>query len=368
MNTQGTNTTRAQASKPTHTGLWIGVGLLLGLLCGLLFGEYCAALQLMGQAYVGLLQMTVLPYLILSLVAKTGRLDMQQARKLGLAALVVLLLLWLIGIVLIVFVSTILPPAEGASFYSPAQDVADATGQEVLSRFIPANVFYALSEENVPAIVVFCLFFGGALIMVPGKEPLLDFLDLCATAIGRINLFLVRLAPIGLFALTAAAAGTLRLEELARLQAYLIMFALACLVAAFGILPLLLSSLTDIRYRAIAACRSGAVAHCDRDRQTVCGVTPDHRQVRTTASGRRRVAIRDRRVDCQRHGALGLSVSPSRQDPGVRVHLIRRVVRGTRVDPRADHGHGGHGRRSPVSPARSSQCRTCWTSINCLRT
>ena len=249
MNTQGANTTSAQASKPTHTGLWIGVGLLLGLLCGMLFGEYCAALQLIGQAYVGLLQMTVLPYLILSLVAKTGRLDMQQARKLGLAALVVLLLLWLIGIALIVFVSTILPPAKGASFYSAAQDLADTTGPEVLSRFIPTNVFHALSEEYVPAIVVFCLFFGGALILVPGKEPLLDFLDLCTTAIGRVNVFLVRLAPVGLFALTAAAAGTLRLEELTRLQAYLIMFALACVMAAFGVLPLLVSSLTDIRYR-----------------------------------------------------------------------------------------------------------------------
>jgi ABC-type amino acid transport substrate-binding protein len=101
----------------------------------------------------------------------------------------------------------------------------------------------------VPAVVVFCLFFGAALIMVPGKEPLLDFLDLCSAGIGRINTFLVRLAPIGLFMLTAAAAGTLRVEELARLQAYLIIFVLACAIAALVILPLLVSGLTEIRYR-----------------------------------------------------------------------------------------------------------------------
>lgn len=85
--------------------------------------------------------------------------------------------------------------------------------------------------------------------LLPGKEPLLEFLDVCSAGVGRINVFLVRLAPIGLFTLTAAAAGTLRIDELSRLQAYLVMFTLACAVAAFGILPLLVSSLTGIRYR-----------------------------------------------------------------------------------------------------------------------
>jgi ABC-type amino acid transport substrate-binding protein len=58
----------------------------------------------------------------------------------------------------------------------------------------------------------------------------------------------VRLAPIGLFSLTAAAAGTLRIDELVRLKAYLIVLSLACLIAAFGILPLVVSWFTEIRY------------------------------------------------------------------------------------------------------------------------
>ncbi len=234
---------------PKRTGTWIGVGLLLGILCGVLFGEYCAALQIVGQAYVGLLQMTVLPYLTISLIAKTGRLDLHQARKMGLAALVVLLVFWVIGIALVVAVSAILPPIEGASFFSPAELSVDSDQAGMLSRFIPINVYRSLSEEYVPAVVVFCLCFGAALIMTPGKEPLLDLLDLGAAGIGRINVFLVRLAPIGLFMLMAAAAGTLRVDQFERLQAYLILFALACTIAAMVILPLLVSGLSDISYR-----------------------------------------------------------------------------------------------------------------------
>jgi Na+/H+-dicarboxylate symporter/ABC-type amino acid transport substrate-binding protein len=187
--------------------------------------------------------------MVLSLIAKLGRLDAQRARRMGWTALIVLLLLWLIGIVLIVFVTAILPPIQGASFFSPTPEQVAVGEPDLLSNFVPTNVFRSLSDGLVPAVVVFCLFFGSALILVPGKEPLLDFLDLCSEGIGRINLFLIRLAPIGLFMLTAAASGTLRIDELSRLQGYLIIFTLACLLATFGVLPLLISSLTTIRYR-----------------------------------------------------------------------------------------------------------------------
>ncbi len=236
-------------SSPNYLGSWITLGLLLGILCGVLFGEYCAKLEIIGQAYVRLLQMTVLPYLVFSLIGKMGRLDIQKARKLGAIALVVMFCLGTIGVLLIVAVSTILPPVQGASFYSPTLKRLGAEQNDLLAQFIPMNIFHSLSSEYVPAVVLFCLFFGSALMLVRGREQLLDFLDICSDAIGRVNLFLVRLAPIGLFALSAAASGKLRIDEISRLQAYLIMFTLACVIAAFGVLPLLVCSFTRIRYR-----------------------------------------------------------------------------------------------------------------------
>lgn len=238
-----------RTQKKSRIGLWIAIGLILGLVCGILFGDYCGALQVIGTAYVGLLQMTVLPYLVLSLISKMGRLNASEARQLGLTAVIVLMAFWVIAILLIIVVSLTLPPIEGASFFSPDHENVSIDGQDFISTFIPANVFRSLSREYVPAVVVFCLFFGSALMMTPNKEPLLDFLDLCSAGISRVNFFLVRLAPIGLFALTAAAAGTMYVDELSRLQAYLFMFTIACLIATFGALPLLLTGLTHVRYR-----------------------------------------------------------------------------------------------------------------------
>lgn len=237
----------------SRVGLWICVGLVLGILCGITFGEYCAPLQVPGDIYVGLLQMTVLPYLVLSLIAKSGRLDSRQARQIGVIAVSFLALFWLVGIVMVTVASTSLPSIESASFFNSSSTLTRGEDVDLMTRFIPTNVFYSLSREYVPAVVLFCLFFGFALMAMPGKEPLLDLLDLCASAISRINLFLVRLAPFGLFMFAAAAAGTLRLDELARLQAYLVVVIVASVIVCFVILPMLVWALTDISYRRLMA-------------------------------------------------------------------------------------------------------------------
>ena len=50
-------------------------GVVLGFGCGLFFGEYCRFLGPVGDAYVKLLQMTVLPYITVSLILGFGSLE-----------------------------------------------------------------------------------------------------------------------------------------------------------------------------------------------------------------------------------------------------------------------------------------------------
>jgi len=51
------HSTGTEQPKRSRTGAWIAAGLLLGILVGVSFGEYCQALGVVGNAYVGLLQM-----------------------------------------------------------------------------------------------------------------------------------------------------------------------------------------------------------------------------------------------------------------------------------------------------------------------
>ena len=59
-------------------------GLLLGVATGLFVGEPAGVLEVAGDAFIRLLQMIVLPYIVVSLIAGLGRLDLVDAKRLGL--------------------------------------------------------------------------------------------------------------------------------------------------------------------------------------------------------------------------------------------------------------------------------------------
>lgn len=67
-------------------------GVLAGMATGLLFGEQVTFLSLAGDIFVGLLQMTVLPYITLALISNIGRLSSKEGRRFGFYAGTFLLL------------------------------------------------------------------------------------------------------------------------------------------------------------------------------------------------------------------------------------------------------------------------------------
>jgi len=73
----------------------------------------------------------------------------------------------------------------------------------------------------VPAAVVFSILLGVALIGVPNKERLLNGLQVLRDALMRAASAVGMTAPLGIFAISAAAAGALRVDELTRLQVFL---------------------------------------------------------------------------------------------------------------------------------------------------
>ena len=74
------------------------VGLTLGILTGLFFGEKASALKWAADGFVKLLQMMVLPYVTVSIIASLGSLQRSELRTLGLRAATVIGGLWLLAL------------------------------------------------------------------------------------------------------------------------------------------------------------------------------------------------------------------------------------------------------------------------------
>lgn len=221
-----------------------------GILFGILVGEPAEKLELIGNAYISLLQMAVLPYFIVALIYGLGRLSYDEARILGINAVGILAVLWTLCLIVVTAMTFAFPELKAASFFS-TNLIEPHEPIDFLSLYLPSNPFHSLSNAVIPAVVVFGMAVGIALIGVREKQHLLQILSTLSDTLTRITQFVVKLTPIGVFALAASAAGTMTLDELARLQVYLVTYAVGALLMTFVLVPMLISALTPFSYRQI---------------------------------------------------------------------------------------------------------------------
>ncbi|CAB1057798.1 Proton/glutamate symporter [Olavius sp. associated proteobacterium Delta 1] len=234
------------------------IGMFLGIVCGILFGEEVAFLQVAGNAFIKLLQMTILPYILVSLISGIGGLTYGQAKELAKKGGLLLLLFWVIAFAMILLVPLSFPAWESSAFFSTSL-VETPPKVDFLSLYIPSNPFYSMANNVVPAVVMFSILLGVALMGIQDKEVIIKGLTTVAQALVKITGLIVKLTPFGVFAISAAAAGTMTVDYIGRLQVYLISFNLAVLLLTFGILPLLLIPVTPFKYRDIVGMSKDAL-------------------------------------------------------------------------------------------------------------
>src|SRR6185503_7008219 len=198
--------------------------------------------------FVKLLQMMVLPYITVSIVASLGSLQPAELRTLGVRAAAVIGGLWLLALAFAFLIPLTFPSVQNASFFSTSL-VEPRPAFNFIDLYIPSNPFNSLANNVVPAVVLFSVILGIAVVGVVRRERLLDVLLVARDAISAATRFVTRLTPYGLFAIAANAAGTLGLEQLGRLQIYLVAYVAIALLVSLWVLSGLVAALTPIRLR-----------------------------------------------------------------------------------------------------------------------
>ena len=194
--------------------------------------------------------MPVLPYITLSLITGLGQLNYQQVKMLALKAGSLLVLSWGLALAAMFVMPLTFPVWQSASFFSTSL-VTKPEEVNFLTLFIPSNPFYSFANNLVPAVVLFSAAVGLALIGIAQKQELLASLTVLNRAVTRVTNFVSKLTPIGVFAVVASAAGTMRLEDLSKLQVYLWTYMAIALVLTLWVLPALIMSCTTLTYRQI---------------------------------------------------------------------------------------------------------------------
>jgi Na+/H+-dicarboxylate symporter len=226
----------------------IMIAMGLGIVVGVFFGDYCEFLEIFGDAFIKLLQMTILPYITISMILGIGGLTPGQAKLLAKKAGLLLLLFWGLSFAMVLLLPLSFPYWESGAFFSSAV-VEMPKKVDFLNLYIPSNPFYSLANNIVPAVVLFSILMGIALMSMQNKDALLQALGTASRALIRMTNLIVNLTPYGVFAITASAAGTMTIEEFGRLQVYLVSFNVGAIFLTFWVLPMLLAPVTPFKYR-----------------------------------------------------------------------------------------------------------------------
>ncbi|MBW8180995.1 L-cystine transporter [Staphylococcus aureus] len=255
----------------------LGIGIVFGVLLHLVYGTHSNVItstsdwfNIVGQGYVALLQMIVMPLIFISIVAAFTKIQIgEKFAKIG--SLIFIFLIGTVTIAAIVGVvyalvfgldaSTInlgnAEQARGSEIAKQAKDLTAHTLPQQILELLPKNPFLDFTGQRATstiAVVIFASFIGFAYLRVARKQPdhgelLKRAIDAIYSLVMAIVTFVLRLTPYGVLAIMANTLSTSDFGAIWTLGKFLIA-SYAALIKMYIIHLIILSLLgiSPIRY------------------------------------------------------------------------------------------------------------------------
>lgn len=221
---------------PKRVFIALGLGILLGLILHISYGagskiinETTSWIDIVGQGYISLLKMIVIPLVFVSIVVAFTKIDIgEKFAKMG-----SLILMFLIGTVAIAAIVGIvfallfgldassidLGQAENArssEITNQAKEMTATTLPAQILELLPSNPFLDFTGARATstiAVVIFAAFIGFAFLRVLRKEPekghiLKRGIDAVYSLVMAIVTFVLRLTPYGILAIMITTIAT----------------------------------------------------------------------------------------------------------------------------------------------------------------
>lgn len=223
------------------------IAIVLGVAVGLLLGEKTSHIKVVGDIFIRLLKMIIIPLILASMVA--GIVSLGDVRKLGRIGLrtfiyytATTLLAVLVGLIL---VNVIRPGARVKMGLEKEAELAQRETPSVVSivkDIVPENVLAAMAQDKVLSIIFFSIILGVAISSIGEKGRGLALLfEAFSGVMMKITGWIMRLAPFGVFALMAYTIGSMGLSVIKPLILYMATVIVGLGIHAIVTLPALLS-------------------------------------------------------------------------------------------------------------------------------
>jgi proton glutamate symport protein len=200
------------------------VAMVIGAAVGWLVGPEAKILgffDFLGTAFINLLKMVVVPLISASII--TGVASVGSGRdlgRLGIRTLAFYVFTTLLSVIIALALVDIIKPgivngvparellaleASSDIVNSSVQQKASVTVTDTLLSIIPTNIIQAAGTNNLLGVMFFSVLFGFFLarIELPYRQTVLDLAQGIFRIMMRMTIFIMSLAPLGIFGLTA---------------------------------------------------------------------------------------------------------------------------------------------------------------------
>ena len=191
------------------------IAIILALVFGTLLPEGVKYISWMGTLFIRALKMIVVPLVLCSLISGiTNSGSGGSLGRLGLKTIAYYLstslLAILTGLIMVNFIKPGIGLANSLSSLPALPEIPDKSFTETLLEIIPENLFQALTlNEAMLSVIFFALLAGIFITKLQGEHrtQLTGFFNAFFELMMKITLFIIRLAPLGIFGLVAVIAA-----------------------------------------------------------------------------------------------------------------------------------------------------------------
>jgi len=195
--------------------LWaILAGALGGVLCGWWFGERMLAVAWLGDLFLDLLKMVIVPLIVAAVISGIGSLgDVRKLGRLGGLTVLYYFTTTAMAVLLGLLLVNLMQPGGGidtlgSTLPDEIRGQSPAGFAEIVATLITPNLIQAAADNDLLPIIVFCLLFGAALTTIGETgQPVLRFFDGLNDAMMKLVMWIMVIAPVGIFALIAGKFG-----------------------------------------------------------------------------------------------------------------------------------------------------------------
>ncbi len=201
--------------------LWkrIIAALILGAIVGSIWGEGAASIKWIGDIFIRLIRMIVVPLVFVTLVS--GIVAMGDPKKLGSIGIKTMGLYigtTALAIIIGLALATVIQPGAGIDMMgATAETLAPVMPLgERLMGIVPQNPVAALANGDILAVIFFAIIFGSGIMLAGDKgKAVAGVMDSATEVMLKIIHMIMEVAPFGVFALIAATTGAKGINALA---------------------------------------------------------------------------------------------------------------------------------------------------------